>query len=220
MTLLIRQLGCTAYADSLHSMQQHTKAVGSNQADELWLLQHSPVFTQGIAGKNSDIINHHDIPVIASDRGGLITYHGPGQLVAYTLFNLNRLKLGPKCFVAKLEIILIKVLQHYQIKGHRRPGAPGIYVDNKKIASIGLRVRKGFCYHGIALNVDMDLTPFSYINPCGFSQLEMTQMKNHTNLVSLNDVSNTFAEKLCTTLNYKNVNSTTSQWESPLHEPV
>ncbi len=220
MTLAIKYLGEIDYTTTLQAMQQRTSSASSSAIDELWLLQHPAVFTQGIAGKSDDIISSHQIPVIASDRGGLTTYHGPGQLVAYTLFNLNRMNIGPKKFVKQLEQIIITVLQHHQIESHRKAGAPGIYVNNMKIASIGLRIRKGFCYHGIALNVDMDLTPFSYINPCGFTQLKMTQIKHHTNSASLNDVSKIFVNQLCTTMNYNPIYSKKSQWESPNHEPV
>src|SRR5690606_5329214 len=139
----------------------------------LWLLEHPPVYTQGQAGKPEHLLNPNAIPVIQSDRGGQITYHGPGQLVAYLLLDIRRRNMGIRTLVGVLEAILINLLQEYHITAATRCGAPGVYVQDKKIASIGLRVKNGCTYHGIALNVDMDLLPFHDINPCGFAKLEM-----------------------------------------------
>ena len=150
--------------------------------DQLWLLEHKPVFTQGLAGKPEHILNAQGIPVIHSDRGGQVTYHGPGQLMAYTLFDLDRKKLNTREFVRKLERVVIQYLATLGIDAKNNPCAPGIYVDGAKIGSIGLRVRQGFCYHGLAFNIAMDLTPFSYINPCGYTALRMTQLSDFTPL--------------------------------------
>ncbi|HYF97812.1 MAG TPA: lipoyl(octanoyl) transferase LipB [Coxiellaceae bacterium] len=175
--LIIRQLGTVDYLTTWQAMKDFTDQRDENTVDELWLLQHPPVFTQGQAGKAEHLLNPHDIPVIQSDRGGQITYHGPGQLMMYALCDLRRLKLSPRQLVSRLENTLIDFLKAHHCEATARPDAPGVYADQKKLASIGLRVRKGCSYHGIALNVAMDLTPFSYINPCGFSGLKMTQVQ-------------------------------------------
>lgn len=156
--------------------------------DECWLLEHDPVYTQGQAGKPEHLLNPGSIPVIQTDRGGQVTYHGPGQLVAYLLVDLRLKNLGIRSFVSACEQTLIALLKDYAIAGSVRCQAPGVYVDNKKIASIGLRVKNGCTYHGIALNVSMDLAPFSNINPCGFSQLKMTQMRDFVPNLSMDAV--------------------------------
>lgn len=155
------------------------------QSDEVWFLEHSPVFTQGQAGKDHHILNPHNIPVVKSDRGGQVTYHGPGQLMIYVLWDIKRMGIGVRQLVTTLESIIIELLQCYDIAAHRLDNAPGIYVNHCKIASLGLRIKRGCSYHGISLNVDMDLTPFQYINPCGFKNLEMTQIKKFTKSVSI-----------------------------------
>lgn len=144
--------------------------------DQLWLVEHPPVFTQGQAGKPEHLLLPGDIPVVQSDRGGQVTYHGPGQLVAYPLLDLRRLKIGVRDLVTALEQTLVATLADYGIDSAPKPDAPGVYVEGRKIASLGLRVRKGCSFHGLALNVDMDLSPFSRINPCGYQGLAMTQM--------------------------------------------
>lgn len=148
-------------------------------ADEIWILEHSPVFTLGLSGKHEHILNPSSIPIIQTDRGGQITYHGPGQLVLYPLLDINRLKLGIRQLVTILEQAIIDTLAQYGIHSNAKPEAPGVYVDNKKIASIGLRVKKGCCYHGISLNNRMDLTPFDRINTCGYPDLEVTKLADH-----------------------------------------
>lgn len=162
--------------------------------DELWLLEHMPVYTQGQAGKAEHILNPQDIPVIQTDRGGQITYHGPGQLVVYVLMDIKRKNIGIRTLVSSLEKILIAVLCHFDIKANIRCGAPGVYVDDKKIASIGLRVKNGCTYHGIALNVNMDLTPFKGINPCGFRQMEMTQISAFSPDIQMEQVCEQFVK--------------------------
>jgi lipoyl(octanoyl) transferase len=184
----IRELGIQPYLDVWEQMKQFTLARNEHSEDELWLLEHPPVYTQGQAGKPEHVLNPSSIPIVQSDRGGQVTYHGPGQLVAYVLMDLRRRNLGIRSLVTRLEAILISVLANYQIQGHIKCGAPGVYVNDKKIASIGLRVKNGCTYHGIALNVNMDLTPFLGINPCGFARLEMTQISDFNPIIQINEV--------------------------------
>lgn len=176
--LIIRELGLSDYAPIYAAMQTFTGQRNEDTADEFWLLQHPPVFTQGLNGKPEHLLNPTDIPVIAIDRGGQITYHGPGQLVLYCLLDLKRSGLGVRQLVSALEQAVINLLQHYQQTAAARTDAPGVYVGADKIASLGLRVRRGCSYHGLSLNVDMDLTPFQQINPCGYPGLQMTQMRD------------------------------------------
>jgi lipoyl(octanoyl) transferase len=156
-------------------MKQFTDNRHETSDDELWLVEHPPVFTQGQAGKPEHLLLPGDIPVVKSDRGGQITYHGPGQQVVYCLINLRRRKIGVRQLVTLIETAIINALADYQVSAIAKPDAPGVYVDGKKIASLGLRVRKGCSFHGLALNVNMDLSPFLRINPCGYAGLEMVQ---------------------------------------------
>lgn len=189
----IRYLGIQPYAKIWEEMKQFTATRDETTCDELWLLEHPAVYTQGQAGKPEHVLKQHSIPIIQSDRGGQVTYHGPGQLVAYTLLDIGRRKLGIRALVNQLEQILILLLKKFAISAQTRSGAPGVYVDEKKIASIGLRVKKNRTYHGLALNVAMDLSPFSYINPCGFAQLQMTQMQDFRQDITIEDVGKQFA---------------------------
>lgn len=173
--LIIRQLGIQPYQPIWQAMQAFTDARNEHSQDELWFLQHQPVFTQGQAGKAEHILATGDIPVVQVDRGGQVTYHGPGQQMVYVLLDLKRRKIGVRELVTLLEQVLIDTLAGSQIQAYAKPDAPGVYVDNKKIASLGLRIRKGCSFHGLALNVDMDLSPFSRINPCGYAGMEMIQ---------------------------------------------
>ncbi len=157
-------------------MQAFTAARGDETEDEIWLCQHPPVFTQGLAGKPEHLLRDIGIPVVKIDRGGQITYHGPGQLVAYLLLDLKRRNLGVKGLVHRIEQALIDLLAEYGIAAVRRPGAPGVYVDEAKIAALGLKIKNGCCYHGLSLNVAMDLAPFAAINPCGYEGLAVTQL--------------------------------------------
>ncbi len=195
------------------AMREFTDQRTTDTHDEIWLLQHSPVFTQGQAGKDEHILNPGRIPVVNSDRGGQITYHGPGQLICYVLLNLRRLDLTIKTLVYLLEESVIDLLKEYAINSERREKAPGIYVDQSKIASLGLRVRKGYSYHGLALNVCMDLEPFSRINPCGFSGMPITQLSDHANDHSISEVSDELIKTLCSQLNY---NLDNIIWENSL----
>ena len=158
-------------------MREFTDARDATTPDELWLLQHPPVFTQGQAGKAEHVLAPGDIPVIQVDRGGQVTYHGPGQWVLYLLIDLRRRHLGVRDLVTLIEQSLVQLLGEYDISAAATPGAPGVYVDGDKIASLGLRVRRGCSYHGLALNVNMDLEPFGRINPCGYEGLQVTSMR-------------------------------------------
>ena len=179
-------LGTQAYADTYEQMRSMVQAKSFN--DQIWLLEHPPVFTLGTAADNAHVLNPGDIPVIQTDRGGEVTFHGPGQLVIYFLLDIKQKKLGPKALVANLQNLIQNILKHYSIESSFIEGAPGVYVGDKKIASIGLRISKGRSYHGISLNVDMDLTPFSLINPCGYEGLEVTQISHFDSNVTLEDV--------------------------------
>jgi len=186
--LLIREQGLQSYLDVWEHMKRFTIERTDTTTDEFWLLEHPAVYTQGQAGKPEHLLNSQNIPVIQSDRGGQITYHGPGQLVGYALLDIKRRHMGIRTLVTQLENLLIALLNDYRIPAEVRCGAPGVYVNDKKIASIGLRVKNGCTYHGIALNVAMDLSPFKGINPCGFSQLEMTQIRDFMPDINLPEV--------------------------------
>ncbi|MCU7995684.1 MULTISPECIES: lipoyl(octanoyl) transferase LipB [Shewanella] len=176
-TLHIRHLGKQDYESVWHAMQHYTDTRGSESHDELWIVEHPPVFTQGQAGKSEHILNAGDIPVIQVDRGGQVTYHGPGQLVVYPLIDIKRSKVGVRQLVTHIEQSIVNMLAKYDINAYAKADAPGVYVNERKIASLGLRIRKGCSFHGLALNVDMDLAPFRRINPCGYAGLEMVQCK-------------------------------------------
>ena len=179
-------LGNQAYADTYEQMRSLVQA--KSFKDQIWLLEHPPVFTLGTAADKAHVLNPGDIPVIQTDRGGEVTFHGPGQLVIYFLLDIKQKKIGPKTLVANLQNLIQNILQHYSIESSFIEGAPGVYVGEKKIASIGLRISKGRTYHGISLNVDMDLTPFGLINPCGYEGLEVTQISDFDSNVTLEDV--------------------------------
>ena len=172
----LRDLGRQAYEPVWRAMQAFTDARDAGTADELWLVEHDPVFTLGQAGKPEHVLLPGDIPVIHVDRGGQVTYHGPGQLVLYPLLDLRRLKLGVREYVCRIEQAIIDTLADWNIEASRREGAPGVYVAGAKIAALGIRVRRGCSFHGLAFNIDMDLSPFSRINPCGYAGLQVTSM--------------------------------------------
>jgi lipoyl(octanoyl) transferase len=186
VTLLQRELGLVAYEATLQAMKELTNTRTDASPDELWLLQHPRVFTQGQAGKAEHVLAAGDIPVIQVDRGGQVTYHGPGQWVLYLMINLRRHQLGVRGLVDLIELSLVALLGEYGISAAPKPKAPGVYVNGDKIAALGLRVRKGCSYHGLSLNVDMDLEPFSRINPCGYAGLQVTSMARCLPNTSLN----------------------------------
>lgn len=194
--MLIHSLGIQEYLTVWQKMQTFTAQRTNATEDECWILQHPSVYTQGQAGKAEHVFNPGNIPIVQSDRGGQITYHGPGQLVVYTLIDLKRRNIGIRTLVNQLEQLLIDVLAEYQISANRVCKAPGVYVQDKKIASIGLRVKNSCTYHGIALNVSMDLSPFNGINPCGFAKLEMAQISDFVSDVTLYDVEKKFKNNI------------------------
>ena len=174
-SLVIRQLNTMDYSQVWQAMKNFTDNRDDSVADELWLVEHQPVFTQGQAGKPEHLLMPGDIEVVKVDRGGQVTYHGPGQQVIYFMINLRRKKMGVRQLVTLIENSIVSALADYNIVAYAKPDAPGVYVDNKKIASLGLRVRKGCSFHGLAINVNMDLSPFHRINPCGYAGMEMIQ---------------------------------------------
>lgn len=178
-TALIKDLGRKDYASVWHDMQKFTLERDETTLDELWLVEHSPVFTQGQAGKAEHLLNPGDIPVVQVDRGGQVTYHGPGQMVAYVLLEMHRFGSDVRKLVSAMETSIVKLLAEFGIESAPRADAPGVYVVDEKICSLGLRIKKGRSFHGLALNVDMNLEPFSRINPCGYEGMVMTQVANY-----------------------------------------
>lgn len=174
----VRELGLVDYPLAWQAMQRFTNQRGPDTSDEIWLLEHPPVFTQGQAGKAEHLLMPGDIPVIQADRGGQVTYHGPGQLVAYLLLDVRRSGVGVRELVSRMERSLVELLASYGVEAYAKPDAPGVYVGAAKIASLGLRIRNGRSFHGLALNVDMDLEPFRRINPCGYAGMAMTQLQD------------------------------------------
>lgn len=184
--LNFRNLGLIDYGVALNLMKSHISE--KNFKNEIWFLEHNPVYTLGTAADKKNILKANNIPIFQSDRGGEVTYHGPGQLVIYFLVNVKANNIGPKNFVRCLQKITSELLKNYSIESSFIEGAPGVYVEEKKIASIGLRFSKGKSYHGISINVDMDLEPFNNINPCGYENLLMTQMSELSNQINIKDV--------------------------------
>ena len=176
MNLKLRKLGTQDYRKTWASMQNVILSKGKEDPDELWLLEHFPVYTLGFGASEDHLLSENSIPVVRSDRGGEVTYHGPGQIVAYFLINLRRKKWGPKKFVNELESSVIDFLKKYNISSTRQSGDPGIYVEDKKISSVGLKIKRGFSYHGLSINIDMDLSPFENINVCGNKSLKATHL--------------------------------------------
>ena len=200
----IRELGVLDYERTWLAMQRFTderKLVPDTQ-DEVWLVQHPPVFTQGQAGKAEHLLLPGDIPVVKSDRGGQVTYHGPGQLVAYLMLDVRRLGYGVRELVTRMEQCLIDLLASYGVSAAAKADAPGVYVDGAKIASLGLRIRNGCSFHGLALNVDMDLEPFRRINPCGYAGLAMTQLRDHAGPIEFAEVGVQLRAQLVKHLDY------------------
>lgn len=203
LPLGFRELGQVDYQPTWHAMQRFTDTRGVDTPDEIWLLEHSPVFTQGQAGKAEHVLFPGDIPVVQVDRGGQVTYHGPGQLVAYLLLDVRRSGIGVRELVSRIERSLIDLLASYGVSACAKPDAPGVYVDGAKIASLGLRIRNGRSFHGLALNVDMDLQPFQRINPCGYAGMAMTQLADQVaGPIDISEVSARLREQLVKHLDY------------------
>jgi len=176
MQIEIKRLGQQDYEKVWREMQDFTQNRDENTADEIWVVEHPAVYTLGLNGKTEHLLNIENIPVVETDRGGQVTYHGPGQLVVYLLLDIERLQIGVRKVVTLLEQAMVNTLAQYGIKAEAKAEAPGVYVDDKKIGSVGLRVKRGCCYHGLSLNNTMDLTPFNHINTCGYPALEVTQL--------------------------------------------
>ncbi|EQA7386436.1 lipoyl(octanoyl) transferase LipB, partial [Enterobacter hormaechei] len=199
--ILVRHLGLQPYEPVSQAMHEFTDMRDDTTPDEIWLVEHLPVFTQGQAGKAEHLLMTGDIPVIQSDRGGQVTYHGPGQQVMYVLLNLKRRKLGVRELVTLLEQTVVNTLAEYGIDAHPRADAPGVYVGEMKICSLGLRIRKGCSFHGLALNINMDLTPFQRINPCGYAGMEMTQMRQWVDTATPENIRPVLLKKFLALLN-------------------
>jgi len=205
-----RDRGVCDYGQTCAEMIAFTQQRTHSTTDEFWYLQHPPVYTLGLNGKRHHLLHDTSIPVVATDRGGQITYHGPGQLVAYLLVDIARLHIGIKDFVFHIEQALIQLLGNYDIVAERLAGAPGIYVEGAKIAALGLRVKQGRTYHGLALNLDMDLEPFSHINPCGYRNMKVTQVKDWlapARSFAIDQISTELHSSLCAELGYNPANS-------------
>lgn len=199
-TLVIRSLGQQPYLETWQAMKDLTATRNSDTPDELWCLEHPPVYTQGQAGRPEHILAPGDIPVVEVDRGGQVTYHGPGQLVVYLMIDLSRSKLGIRALVDLIEQSLVSILASYGIAAAPRSDAPGVYVEGAKIASLGLRVRRGCSFHGLALNVDMDMEPFGRINPCGYAGMAMCQVTDFAAGVTVADLTKPLASELASRL--------------------
>lgn len=197
--------GLQPYEHIWRTMQAFTDDRGDQTEDEIWVLQHEPVFTQGQAGKAEHILTPGDIPVVNVDRGGQVTYHGPGQLVVYLMLDINRLNIGPRELVSLIENSLIQTLAKYDVKALTRSDAPGVYVDEDKIASLGLRIRKGKSFHGLSLNLDMDLEPFQRINPCGHKDLKMIQLKDFEPDIALERVAGCLINEIQSVFGYDDI---------------
>lgn len=205
MILRLRDLGLRDYMEVWEAMRKFTDTREPDAADELWLTEHTPVFTLGRNGDTAHILSPGDIPVVQSDRGGQVTYHGPGQLVAYTLFDLQRHKMGPRGLVRHLESAVIQTLSQYGIGAESRANAPGVYVDGRKVASLGLRIRRGCSYHGVSFNIDGDLEPFRRINPCGYQGLEVTSLKELGVRVTLHEAAISLTARIMQEFDYTRI---------------
>ena len=210
---VLRWLGRVAYEPTWRAMQRLVDQRGPGTPDEIWFLEHPPVFTLGMNARPEHLLATGDIPVVQIDRGGQVTYHGPGQLVVYPLLDLGRARLGVRALVEGIERAIVATVAEWGIEALGRRDAPGVYVGPRKLASVGLRIRRGFCYHGLALNVAMDLEPFRRINPCGYSGLEMTQVSELGGPSDLGVVADALAPRLLSALGLEAVaQSATSTW--------
>ncbi len=202
-TLLVRTLGRQEYQPVWQAMQSFTENRTSDTADEIWLLEHQPVFTLGRNAKKEHILSATDIPFVKIDRGGQITYHGPGQLIAYLLIDIKRRSLGVRKLVSLIEQSIIDTLGEYQLKAYAKKEAPGVYIDEAKIAALGLRIKKGCSFHGLSLNLEMDLKPFKQINPCGYKNLEVVQLSDYIEKVKLSQVQHQLISHLSNKIGYR-----------------
>lgn len=220
--LVLRHFGRSDYESVWHAMQHFTDVRDDSVADELWIVEHHPVFTQGQAGKEEHLLNPGNIPVVKVDRGGQVTYHGPGQLVVYLLLNLRRRKIGVRELVTQIEQSIVDLLAQYDIAAYPKKDAPGVYVDERKIASLGLRVRKGCSFHGLALNVAMDMEPFLRINPCGYAGLEMVQSSQIAGPQTVQEAADKLSNILALSLGAKDIEiqQGTTDLETRLGEKV
>jgi len=210
---VLRWLGCVAYEPTWRAMQRLVDERGPGTPDEIWFLEHPPVFTLGMNARPEHLLATGDIPVVQIDRGGQVTYHGPGQLVVYPLLDLGRARLGVRALVEGIERAIVATVAEWGIEALGRRDAPGVYVGPRKLASVGLRIRRGFCYHGLALNVAMDLEPFRRINPCGYTGLEMTQVSELGGPSDLGLVADALAPRLLSALGLEGAaQSATSTW--------
>jgi len=205
--LKLRYLGAQPYLETWQAMSEFTNQRDEQTVDEIWVVEHPAVFTQGTAGKAEHLLRQTEIPVVKSDRGGQITYHGPGQLIVYLLVNIRRKHFNVRTLVSIIEDSIIALLNDYNVQAVAKPDAPGVYVNGKKIASLGLKIRRGCSFHGLALNVDMDLSPFLQINPCGYAGLEMTQCKNEGIQLSVKTLAPLLIEKMNHQLQYSKIES-------------
>lgn len=207
--LIIRQLGCADYVPVWEAMQAFTDQRSEQAADELWVVEHPPVFTQGQAGKAEHLLAPGNIPVVPVDRGGQVTYHGPGQLVAYFLVNIRRKKIGVRGLVNAIENTVVASLAEYGVESAPRPDAPGVYIGEQKVCSLGLRIRRGCSFHGLALNVNMDLSPFLRINPCGYAGMVMTQTADHNGPKTVAEAASLITKHFAANMHYAEVATAT-----------
>ncbi|NJN47016.1 MAG: lipoyl(octanoyl) transferase LipB [Candidatus Competibacteraceae bacterium] len=207
--LIFRSLGLQDYTPVFEAMKSFTNTRDAQTADELWAVEHPPVFTQGLNGKPQHLLAPGDIPVIPVDRGGQVTYHGPGQIVVYLLLDVRRAHWGPRQLVNLMETAVIDLLAHYTIQGNTRPEAPGVYVNGAKVASLGLRIRRGCSYHGLSLNTAMDLRPFARINPCGYPGLQVTQLRHLGVQAGMDEIRELLLTRLTALLGYTTIGRVT-----------
>lgn len=202
-TVYVRDLGLCEYSPVYEKMCEFSQTREAKTPDEFWVLEHEPVYTLGLNGKKEHILNTGDIPVVKVDRGGQVTYHGPGQLIVYLLIDVKRKSMGVRAIVTAMENAIISTLKDIHIHAEAKSKAPGVYVDEKKIAALGLRIKNGKSYHGLSLNIDMDLTPFKGINPCGYEGLDVVQIKNLKSEYSKNKITENLLQYLKQNLNYE-----------------
>tara|TARA_B100001123_G_C15086369_1_gene937780 strand:- start:20 stop:676 length:657 start_codon:yes stop_codon:yes gene_type:complete len=203
--IVVRDFGLKSYHCVLDDMQRFTHMRTQDTADQIWYVQHPAVYTRGVSCHDLPWGEGRNLELVDSDRGGQITYHGPGQLIAYLLLDLRRCGLGVKELVDRLEQVIIQLLANYELNSDIRPGAPGVYINTKKIAALGLRIRNGCTYHGLSLNVDMDLTPFDFIDPCGYQGLGVTQLKSQGISVPLSIIQDKLTDLIVSSLGYSSI---------------